>query len=202
MKPSSAYQTFLASMTMTYEKCREGESYDLDALDDIRPAERSTAIAMLTAHLAASGVNWRDVEALTALGAFEPVRAALSHPDYEIRLHAARQLEDQGEAVDWDAVLIPALSSGFLDAAFSKALDLAEDHPSPNVIKALLACAGQGRTGEARVNAAAMTLYLAGKAEEPFDWDHRPFFLRFGEDDPREVREAYQELCDRIGMAA
>ena len=50
-----------------------------------------------------------------------------------------------------------------------------------------------------RVHAAALSLFLAGKAKEPFDWDERPFFLRFGSEDRAERLVAYRELQQRVG---
>jgi len=46
-----------------------------------------------------------------------------------------------------------------------------------------------------------LALYLGGKSSEAFDWDYRPLFLKFGEED-RTVRvEAYKELCRLLGIA-
>jgi hypothetical protein len=47
-----------------------------------------------------------------------------------------------------------------------------------------------------------MLFYLAGIAKEPFDWDHRPFFLRFNGDNHEEHMAAYEELCRRVGMSS
>ena len=79
------------------------------------------------------------------------------------------------------------------------ALDLAENHPTPRVRRALLDCA---RLADpvTRVNAAAMLLYLCGKADEPFDWSQRPFFLRFSTEEKGELRAAWQELRERTGV--
>jgi hypothetical protein len=43
-------------------------------------------------------------------------------------------------------------------------------------------------------------MFLYGKAKEPFDWDIRPFVLRFATHDPAERRAVYEELCQRIGV--
>ncbi len=75
---------------------------------------------------------------------------------------------------------------------------LAEAHPSAGVRKALLKLAlDDGET--MRVHAAALSLYLAGKASVAFDWEHRPFFLRFGEEDRKSHKEAHHELLQRVG---
>jgi hypothetical protein len=79
------------------------------------------------------------------------------------------------------------------------ALDLAESHPTPRVKRALLDCARLADP-TTRVNAAAMLMYLCGKAEEAFDWNQRPFFLRFGTEDNQELRAAWMELRERTGV--
>jgi hypothetical protein len=78
-------------------------------------------------------------------------------------------------------------------------LDLAEGHPTPRVKRALLDCARLGAP-TTRVNAAALLMYLCGKAEEPFDWNQRPFFLRFQTEDNQELRAAWMELRERTGI--
>ena len=52
------------------------------------------------------------------------------------------------------------------------------------------------------MHAAALLLYLAGKARERFDWAQRPFFLQFGEEAPAVRERAYAELCRRLGIEA
>ena len=79
------------------------------------------------------------------------------------------------------------------------AIDLARSHPTPRVKRALLDCA-RLTDPTTRVNAAAMLMYLCGKAEEPFDWNQRPFFLRFGTADNQELRVAWTELRERTGV--
>ena len=71
-------------------------------------------------------------------------------------------------------------------------------HPAP-VIDALFRGASH-REGEIAVHFAAMLMYLHGKADEAFDWAHRPFFLRFHTEDPAEREAAFRELCERVGQ--
>ena len=51
-----------------------------------------------------------------------------------------------------------------------------------------------------RVHAAALLMYLCGKTDEPFDWNQRPFFLRFASEDNQELRAAWTELRERAGI--
>ncbi len=71
--------------------------------------------------------------------------------------------------------------------------------PSASVINALLK-ATLNRPGEVACHMAAMLLYLHGKAAEPFDWNHRPFFLRFNTTSRHEREAAFEELCNRIDV--
>jgi hypothetical protein len=79
------------------------------------------------------------------------------------------------------------------------ALDLAQSNPTPRVKRALLDCA-RLTDATTRVNAAALLMYLSGKADSPFDWSLRPFFLRFATEDNQELRHAWMELRERTGI--
>ena len=96
--------------------------------------------------------------------------------------------------------IIKALRETSLYGGFSQALDTAEEHPTPRIQETLLDLALNGDE-EHRIHCAALALYLGGKAEEAFDWNHRPFFLRFGDSDRNVQIEAYKELCARLGVA-
>jgi hypothetical protein len=56
------------------------------------------------------------------------------------------------------------------------------------------------RSGEVAVHFAAMLMFIHGKAEEPFDWDQRPFFLQFSTENRTERVAAIRELCQKIGV--
>src|SRR5881394_954929 len=71
MGHTSAYDRFLASMTMDLEKWREGIGYDVDLLGELEEPELVQVIAKL-----ASGSDWRDVEALAAIAGLESIDAA------------------------------------------------------------------------------------------------------------------------------
>ena len=197
---SEAYQRFLKSLQIDYEKWHDGEGYDLDAMSKLEGDERNEVERLLVDRLRTEP-DWREIEALGALNTANArlaIRAALQCNDTKTRLHAAEELMDMGEEVDLDPIILEALRTTGIYGGASYAIDLAEKYPSAAVRKGLLDVALNGDP-EVRVNAAALSLFLAGQADEAFDWNHRPFFLRFGEDDPNEVRAAYDELCRRIG---
>jgi hypothetical protein len=193
--PSPAYTTFLASMKITYEQWHDGIGYDLDALRQIEPEERDAIETNLIDHLKSPG-DWRDVEALHALGtprAVTAVRDARRHPEAAVRKWAVQL---GGDEADREAEVLRGLRS---EDGWSAALDLARDCPTPAVKQALLDCARMGGP-EARWNSAAMLLYLCGQAASPLDWAQRPFLLRFSSEDRAELRAAWSELRTRTGL--
>jgi len=193
---SPALERFLASMILDVDKWRDGEPYDLDALSEITAEERAHVKAVLAERLAGSSADWRDVDAAAALGT--PAAEALlsrcvKHPDPAIRLRAAPLLAERGESAAPEREVLRILRDPRSDAPIDATMRLAEAHPTDAVKQALLHCALHGAP-QLRVHAAALALYLAGKADEPFDWSYRPLFLRFGEDDERARVDAMVEL--------
>ena len=193
-QPSAAFGRFLKSMTIGLEEWREGTGYDLSALHEMTPDERTAIEDGLIAHLADPG-DWRDVEALAALAtprALAAVQKARKHTDRQVREHA---IEHVLEKTPQD----PNVEDDVVRAVKQGNIELAEQCPTPRVKRALLDCA---RTADAttRVNAAALLMYLCGQAAEPFDWNQRPFFLRFGEENPKERRAALKELREKTGL--
>jgi len=200
-KFSPAYAAFVASMTIDVEKWRNGIGFDLDALKEATPSERESLVEILGERLAANG-DWREIEALGAIGttqAKDVIRRAADQGSPKTRLYAAKQLAELNEPTDLESVIIEALCKTSLFGGLTQALDQAEQHPSPRIQKTLLDLALNGNE-EQRIHCAALALYLGGKADEAFDWNHRPFFLRFGDDDRNVQIEAYKELCSRLGV--
>jgi hypothetical protein len=186
---------FVASMSLGYEQWHDGDGYDLAALAGMTAGDRTAAEGLLLENLAEHG-DWRDVEALAALGtatASAALRAATRHSKPEVRNRALAILAEADPQADTD------LEENLVRAVKAGALELAQSHPTPRVKRALLDCC---RLGDpvTRVNAAAMLLYLCGQAAEPFDWSQRPFFLRFGSEDSAELRAVWTELRQRTGI--
>jgi hypothetical protein len=71
-------------------------------------------------------------------------------------------------------------------------------HPQP-VIDALLRGV-LAREGEVAIHFAAMLFFLFGRADSAFDWNHRPFFLKFHTIDRNERTALFKELCQIIGV--
>lgn len=204
MAHSSAYDRFIASMTITQEMWHDGIGYDLDSLSESSPDE----LMSLVQRMKECG-DWRDVEALgqiammkddtLAKAATDALKARAKSND-EIGLRATEALGELGEKVDMEDSIVKTLLRMKNDAAFSEALDLCEAYPTQRVKEALLKCAKE-HSGMG-VHCAAMLYFHAGLAKEAFDWDHRPFFLRFGDDDAEDRARAFKELCAKTGLSA
>lgn len=200
---SEAYNSFVASMRITVEDWREGKGYDLNALDHVSEAERQDLVNVLAEELR-DNPDWRQAEALAAIGtpaAVRVLRTAMQTANPELRIHIAGELAALGEPADLESAIIEALRNTTLSSGFSYAIDTAAEHPTPRIRETLLDVSLNG-DAERRIHCAALALYLGGQADEPFDWNHRPFFLRFGDEDPKVRMDAYKELCERLGVAA
>jgi hypothetical protein len=197
---SAAYERFMASTDIDYARWHDGVPYDVDALAGLTPEESREVEAWL---LARAGSDWRDLEGLLALGT-QRARAAvvdqLRHGTIEQRLAAARRLPtDPAIEAEREAAIVDGLDTSTVMDGLTTAIDLAGEHRTPAVMDALFRAALRDDHVMA-VHAAALLLFLHGKAKEPFDWDQRPFYLRFGDDDPKVRRAAFEELCRDCGV--
>jgi hypothetical protein len=196
--PNSAAGRFEQSMAMNYEKWHDGIGYDIATIAAATPEERQEIEMLLVGH----GVkDWRDVEALAALGsplADEILKAALDARDPEVSMAVVRyapRLVPQTKRV---AALVEALRTAELCGGLSEALaEVAQFHP-PEVVEALFR-GTLARDGESAVHFAAMLMYVHEKAPAPFDWEQRPFCLRFNTADRGEREAAFVELCGKLG---
>jgi hypothetical protein len=197
--PDSVAARFRRSMELDYARWRDGDGYDLDAIAQASPADR----AIIESLLLPRGVNdWRDVEALAALatpGANAALESAWCHGSARIRTAILRYSPDLIAEGDRIRSLVEILDTASLDDGLSQAIDVAaEFHPQP-VIEALLRGILR-RSGEAAVNFAGLLMFLHGKAGSTFDWDQRPFFVRFNTDNHQQRQIVFFELCAKIGV--
>jgi hypothetical protein len=200
---SKAYQLFLDSMVMDFDKWHDGTGYDLEALEQLGPEEQASVEELLIKNLEQAG-DWRDVEALAALGsdsARKAVDKARSHNDTKVRKYALRICLDTQDSKDLTKKDIAELEEQVIQSVKHGDSEMAEDMPTMRVKKALLDSI-LGFKSEIRVSAVAFLLYLCGQAPEPFDWSQRPFFLRFSdsERDPKMRQQAWEHLRKRTGL--
>jgi hypothetical protein len=190
---------FIASMTIDYKKWHDGIGYDLGLFKQATPEELVT-LEKLLVQRPCSG--WREVEALAALGtkrAKDALNQAHVTGNAEVRMavHSfAPELLTDGQRV---AALVQTLEQADFYDGLSRALDeVAKFHP-PEIVTALLRGLME-RDGAAACHFAAMLYFIHGKAASAFDWDQRPFFLRFNTDNLVEREVAVRELCQELGI--
>lgn len=193
---------FRRGMAMDYEKWHDGTGYDLEAIDEATEGERREIEELL---LAKSVEGWRDVQALAHLDTSRTrtaLLAALETGDVALRTHIIRYAPQLVKEPDRTRVLVAALEETGFYGGLTQALEQVEAFHPPAVIDALWRGA-ESREGEVACHFAAMLMYLHGRADEPFDWKLRPFFLRFNTEDAAERRAAYAELSHLLkGPAA
>jgi hypothetical protein len=199
--PGEAYHLFIDSMFMNFDRWHDVIGYDLEALKRMEPEERASIEELLIENLQEAG-DWRDVDALAALGtesALEAVDKARFHRKTKVREFALKTILNNHHSKKITKKKVAELEDQVVQAVKRGNFEIAEYMPTVRVKKALL-----DSTREAdsviRVNAAAFLLYLCGQAAEPFDWSQRPFFLRFSNRDPKTLQEAWEELRKRIGL--
>jgi len=199
---SAAIDRFLRSLEIDYEKWHDGIGFDVDALREATPAERTLAESQLDARR-----DWRDVEALAVLAelgsatAERSLRTALHTGSHEIRLavvrHAPHLVEEQALA----AVLLQALEGATIfDGLVDTLSQVANFHP-PAIVDALWRGLTT-RPGDVAVHYAAMLAFLYGKADSTFDWSLRPLFLKFNTASESGRQAAIAELRMLIGDAS
>ena len=199
--PDTRVAAFERSMVIDYDKWHDGIGYDLDVLRAMTPRERGQIEAML---IRKGLSDWRDVEALAEIdtpAARAALEAAIHHTNPEVRnavLQHAPTLVPEEQKL---RVIIQGLKTSVIFGGLTQTLDDVADFHPPEVVETLFRCA-LSRTGDVAVHFAAMLFYIHGKASVPFDWDHRPFFLRFHTEDRAERVAVFRELCATVGVSA
>ena len=203
--PSEAYQLFLDSMIMNFDRWHDGIGYDLEALKRLGSEEQASIEERLIKNLEQAG-DWRDVEALAALGttsAHSAVNKARFHNDTKVRNYALRICLNTQDSKDMTKKDIAELEEQVIQAVKHGNFQIAEYMPTKAVKKALLhSILSVEYNSEIRVSAVAFLLYLCGQAPEPFDWSQRPFFLLFSSSkkDPKMLQQAWEHLRKRTGL--
>ncbi len=197
----TAVDRFRESMTMTYDRWHDGIGYDVSIFKTATPEELVEFENLL---LSRAISDWRDVEALAALDsprARVALRKALKNSDHRVRVAVADYAPHVISETERSAALVDALQGSDTYGGLTQALLQIETFHPPAIIDALL----RGvllRTDAAPIHFAGMLMYLHGQAESAFDWNQRPFFLKFHTDDRRERIRLFEELCTKIGVKA
>ncbi len=197
--PQSIVARFKASMEINYEKWHDGIGYDLDLIKQASPAELNAIEDLL---LARRNSDWRDVEALAALAsprAQEALRQAFKSGDTQVRMAVHTHAPELMTDAERTASLVQALEQADTYGGLTQALLEVETFHPPEIITALLRGLME-RDGGAACHFAAMLYFLDGKSASAFDWNHRPFFLRFNTPDLEQRETAVRELCATLGV--
>jgi hypothetical protein len=179
---SPALQKFLQSMKIGYMEWHEGIGYDLEALNQLNREELKQVETLLTSKKVR---DWRDVDALAEIGSEQSLSAlkgALKSRTYEVRIRAAEKLSQKGAISEQEieALLVETIPLVSILNGQTFTLQLAEKFPTPAVKRILLWCTLYGKD-DIRPHAAALIYYFYGIATSSFDWNYRPFYLRFGD---------------------
>jgi hypothetical protein len=95
--------------------------------------------------------------------------------------------------------IVDALKNAEIFGGLSQVLDDVETY-HPDEVKEALIDGLIKRGGDVAVLFAAMLFYIYGQADEPFDMEQRPFFLRFNTEDRAEREAVFVELCLKLGI--
>jgi hypothetical protein len=201
MNGSPAYQRFVDSTVIDYEKWHDGIGFDLSALDEMGPLEHERVLDLVLGRT----IEWREIEVLEKLAsprAWKAIEETFgSGGDIDTRLAAAVALERGGKlGIPLDQVVAAAiLAIRRIEEGLTRALLLAEQYPTERIKRALLQASGMKT--EVALHCGALLCYLCGKATEAFDWNLRPLFLRLAPgNDEADRNAAHRELCALVEM--
>jgi hypothetical protein len=197
---SEAWTRFEDSLHLDFDRWHDGIGIDLAALAALEGEERARA----ETRLLGAPPTWREVQALARLdtpAARSALRTVLDGGNTETRMAVLRHAPDVLGPGEREAQLVEGLADATIGGGLTGVLDLVEEHHPPGVLDALLARA-RDRPGDVAVHLAALADFLLGPATEAFDWDHRPFYLRFlAAPGSTEREDAWHTLCTRTGVA-
>ncbi len=194
----SMYDRFVRSSRIDADNWRDPQ-HDLEALRLASPAERRR----MEQFLIQRGIRHIiDVEALALLDT-PPAKAALMAAfrsgSNAIRAAVARLVPEVIQEHERQSELISRIAVCDAYDGLDLTLDQIQATHPPEVIAAMLKRIAQD-PGVAAVHFVALLYFMYGIAEEPFDWSHRPFFLRFNAGDEIDREDAFRELCQNISQ--
>ena len=195
----SPLQRFKNSMIITYEKWHDGVGYDLQAIEEASQQERVEIEQILIDH---KPRDWRDIEALAKIGtenARAAIKSAIKDSDPDIRVAVTTYAPELVTESDRIKSIIDALEHAEIFSGLSQVLDDIEEFHPPEVREALIKGL-LSREGEVATLFAGMLFYLYGKADDPFDWSQRPFYLQFNTEKREERLKAFKELCKQLNI--
>ena len=196
--PRTMFERFRRSTEIAADNWRDPQ-YDWEAIQLASSAERQSIESLLVSR----GVRHAlDVQALTLLetpSSRETLIRAFREGPPEVRAAVARYIPDLIDVDERLAELLQRIAECDVYRGLSFTLEQIETCHPPLVVQAMLHRI-QRDPGAVAVHFAALLLYLHGASAEPFDWEQRPFVLRFNPGNESDRTLAFAELCQRIGV--
>jgi hypothetical protein len=189
----SLLQRFIASRPQGFDAWHDGLGYDLTLLAQANERERADIESWL---LTKAIEAWPEIAALGALGtarAREALRRVLAEGDPQLQVAVLRHAPELAADTQRSAALVASLETATFFHGLTQALDQVETFHPPEVIDALWRGVRE-REGEVAFHFAAMLLFVHGKTDSAFAWEHRPFLLRFVTEDRMEREAALRAL--------
>jgi len=190
---NSPVSRFIESLNINYEKWHDGIGYDLEALKEANKNERETIESIL---LNRNPPDWRDIEALAILAtsrAHTALKDSVQGGIHEVNMAVLRFAPELVNDELKTKLIVEALKSASFYYGLTQTLNIVEKHHPEEVIRELFHGLLE-REGGVAVHFSAMLFYIFGKAETPFDWEHRPFFLKFNTEELSVRKIVFQEL--------
>lgn len=131
---SSKVETFRESMQIDYRKWHDGIGYDVDLIAACNDQERREIEAIL---LQRGVKDWRDVEALAALGNRQALRRAAECGVFELEIAVVEHAAQYLSADERDAIIVRALAHSDIGTGLAQSLRAAAAYPTPAVVDAL-----------------------------------------------------------------
>jgi hypothetical protein len=190
---------FIESMNIDYEKWHDGVGYDLEALKEANKKERKAIERILVNR---NPLGWRDIEALAILdtpGARQALIISVLGGINEVNIAVLRYAPELINDELRTKLIVKALKTASFYYGLSQTLDIVEKYHPEEVIRELFHGLLK-REGEVAVHFAAMLFYIHGKAETPFDWEKRAFYLKFNTEKLSDRKTIFQEFCKKINV--
>jgi hypothetical protein len=188
-------------MIIDYGKWRDGEPYDIPALAEITPEERDQLVDEI---IAMGSLDWREVEALEALGTPKALKrigsAAKKQHDGGGAEALTLEIERNGWSEETETRLIDMLERmESMTGASDRLYSLCEEHQTPAIMKQLMRNARTQSDPTMRYSAGAFLLYLAGHADDWYGFgEHRPKLLELNTSDYKTYKATVAWLEDMI----
>jgi hypothetical protein len=196
-----AWERFRDSMKIDYEKWHDGIGYDVDIIRNATSEE----LLEIESLLVTRGISdWRDVEALAVVDSPRArmlLRQTLEQGNAELASAVLRYAPYLSSKTEQTEALVRSLETAQIFGGLAQTLMHVRTFHPPEIIDALLRGA-LNRPGDVAAHYAAMLMFIHGKAKSDFDWEQRPFFLRFNTPDRAGREKVFRELCEKIGVDA